>query len=599
MDMRKIDDKRFWILLIISGLSLITFLGCAYFNTKGEPREAVVSLSMLKYGNWILPVNNGTDIAYKPPLLHWCIALLSAVGGGVSELSARLPSALSLMAMVLMGYLFFARRISRNTAFVAALITLSCFEIHRSGTQCRVDMLLSAFIVMALYRLHSWGERGMRGIPLTAVIFMSCAFLTKGPVGILLPCMVEFVFLWIRRGCTWRSFLRITAAALAACVAPALWYAAAYMQGGNHFLLLVYEENVLRFLGKMTYASHVKPVYYNFLTLAAGYMPYTLLLITSLFGLRRVSAGGKTGSMWNKAKTYIKTMDDSRLFSLLSIVLIFVFYCIPKSKRSVYLLPIYPFIAVFIADYIIRMARSRRLVVNILGSMMSCVALLMPILLLCLRHDAVAQALLPDSLDFTTSAIVGALQTEHIRIADIAIIMMPVMAAAVFAAVRKREGLTPVYSITGINLAIFFALDGFYLPTVLNAKSDKGVAMTIKHSVPDGTIYSYMTDIVEGNPMRPFTINFYLGDRVIPFEAEHPDSGYMIAGGNDVEKFKQTYKQYDVKEVINFNHRSCDDKKMLHMYRFYKAKTDVTTAEYTDKNKKEYIDWVCQLRYSY
>ena len=42
-------------------------------------------------------------------------------------------------------------------------------------------------------------------------------------------------------------------------------------------------------------------------------------------------------------------MDDARLFTLLSVVIIFVFYCIPKSKRSTYLLPLYPFLAYYVA----------------------------------------------------------------------------------------------------------------------------------------------------------------------------------------------------------------------------------------------------------
>ena len=49
-------------------------------------------------------------------------------------------------------------------------------------------------------------------------------------------------------------------------------------------------------------------------------------------------------------------MDEARLFSLLSIVLIFVFYLIPKSKRSTYLLPIYPFLAYFLAEFLISLS---------------------------------------------------------------------------------------------------------------------------------------------------------------------------------------------------------------------------------------------------
>lgn len=80
--------------------------GRGLFQYQGEPREAGVALSILQQDNWILPVNNGVDIPYKPLFLHWCIALLSLLTGGVTEYTARFPSALALAVMVLAGYVF-------------------------------------------------------------------------------------------------------------------------------------------------------------------------------------------------------------------------------------------------------------------------------------------------------------------------------------------------------------------------------------------------------------------------------------------------------------------------------------------------------------
>lgn len=49
----------FAIIVIAVCVTFLPFLGCAPFFTKGEPREAVVALSMIKSGNWILPLSNG------------------------------------------------------------------------------------------------------------------------------------------------------------------------------------------------------------------------------------------------------------------------------------------------------------------------------------------------------------------------------------------------------------------------------------------------------------------------------------------------------------------------------------------------------------
>ena len=81
----------FWPLVALCVVSLFLFLGQTFFNTRGEPREAVVALSMLQQGNWVLPVNNGVELAFKPPFFHWCIAAISTVAGAVN-CSARPPS---------------------------------------------------------------------------------------------------------------------------------------------------------------------------------------------------------------------------------------------------------------------------------------------------------------------------------------------------------------------------------------------------------------------------------------------------------------------------------------------------------------------------
>ena len=206
------QDSYAWVLAILCIISLFLFIGEAFFNTRGEPREAVVALSMLQEKNWILPVNNGVELAFKPPLFHWMIAAISFVTGAVTEYTSRMPSALALAVMVLAGYGFYARRRGAEVAFLMGLITLTNFEVHRAGTNCRVDMLLSALMVLALYLLYEWGEKRLKGIPWLGILCLSGAFLTKGPVGMLLPCLVVAVFLWIRGMNFWRIFFSFLAA---------------------------------------------------------------------------------------------------------------------------------------------------------------------------------------------------------------------------------------------------------------------------------------------------------------------------------------------------------------------------------------------------
>ena len=264
------------LLLIVSILTVLPFIGLTLFYSKGEPREAVVALSMINDGNWILPINNGGDIPYKPPFFHWCIALASLLQGYVSEFTARFPSALSLIATTLGTYCFYAKRKDSVIAMVAALLVLTNFECHRAGMASRVDMMLACFIVMALFLFYRWWEKGAKGLPFGAIIAMTGGVLTKGPIGLILPCLVMWAFFLLRGASFFKTTLRFALYGIMACIVPALWYVAAYKQGGDAFFALVIEENFGRMMGKMSYDSHIHPFTYNFTSLLAGWLPYTL-----------------------------------------------------------------------------------------------------------------------------------------------------------------------------------------------------------------------------------------------------------------------------------------------------------------------------------
>ncbi len=170
-----------------------------------------------------------------------------------------------------------------QTSLIAAILTLTSFEVHRAGVNCRVDMVNTALMVGAMYLLYRWWEKGKNQLPWLAILCMSGATLTKGPVGIILPCFVMGVFMLTQRENFWGIVWRMALTAVLSLIIPFCWYYAAYLQGGDEFLRLVKEENIDRFMGKMasnctrtrrgTTCSH---------SLRVG-LPYTLLLLFSLF----------------------------------------------------------------------------------------------------------------------------------------------------------------------------------------------------------------------------------------------------------------------------------------------------------------------------
>lgn len=572
--MTNVKIRYSWLLAGICLAALFLFLGETSFHTKGEPREAVVAYAMLERGNWILPVNNGVDIAYKPPLFHWAIAAVSALCGGVSEYTARFPSALALACLVMGTYAFYARRRGQGLAFVAALVTLTNFEVHRAGLNCRVDMLLAALMVGALFQLYYWYERQLRGIPWLAILFLSGAALTKGPVGIVLPCFVAFVFAWIRGGRFLALCGKFAAVALAACVLPLAWYYAAWQQEGDRFLALVLEENVLRFAGKMSYASHENPAYYNVITLVAGFAPYTLFGVLSLFYLSyRKPRVGSLRSAWERCKAWVREMDDVRLYTLLSIVLMFVFYCIPKSKRSVYLLPLYPFIAYYVAEYFFYLRAKHPAALKLCGRVLAGAVLLLTATFCFVRLGGVQEEWVTGRHAAETWSYIEALRTAPLGIGSLLLVALPPYVAINFLYILKTRETHSFAPIITLVLFLYLALDGFYQPTILNVKSDKPTAAAIARLVPEGRLYSYRSQNVAGNRMHPFSLNFYLGDRIAPFQDFMPTEGYLVMGKDERPAFLEAYgDDYTLEEIYDARHRSCDDRSWTRLYKFKSKK---------------------------
>ena len=336
---------------LLPALTFVALCVCivfADFSTKGEPREALVASDMLRSGNWVLPIDQNGDMAYKPPMFHWLVALFSLPAGHVSEFTSRLPSAISLTLLLMLVYKY-CTSASRERGFgvLCAAFTLTCFEVLRAGTVCRVDMLLTLFITGGMICLFRAAREHRWQMYLYAVLYMSGGALTKGPVAVILPLGAWWVWQMSER----KNFFSVSGKAfllaVAAMISPMLWYAAAWHQGGDKFLTLALEENFGRFMGKMSYDSHVQPLWYNFTSLLAGLLPWSLLLAATVF-LPRLRGSWSLFRRWKQ--TWAGMCPEAR-FALVASTVVFVFYCIPKSKRSVYLLPMYPFMAYGLGCY--------------------------------------------------------------------------------------------------------------------------------------------------------------------------------------------------------------------------------------------------------
>ena len=558
-------NKALWLIIILAIVMMIPFLGLSDFNTKGEPREAVVAYTMLEHGNWILPINNGGDIPYKPPFFHWCIAFFSLIAGHVNEYTSRLPSAVSLVLMTIGGFVFYAKRKDTQTSLITAILTLTAFEVHRAGMNCRVDMVNSALMVGAMYLLYRWWEKGKHQLPWLAILCMSGATLTKGPVGIILPCFVMSVFMLTQRENFWGIVWRMALTALLSLIIPFCWYYAAYLQGGDEFLRLVKEENIDRFMGKMAYESHENPAWYNLLTLVMGWAPYTLLLLFSLFILpwKKFS---KTRFLENAKKA-----TPLQVFTCLAFLLILFFYCIPKSKRSVYLLPCYPFMAYLIAEYIVWMMKEKMGALKVYAGVIASLAVILVVATLVIRTGCIPDTIFHGKHAADNIAMLHAIGESHSFLFNVCQMFLLIGAYHIFKALKKKETSQILKYTLVMIIAIFITLDSTLQPAVLNTKADKHLAPVIEKKFDTGKLYSYMSIEM----MHFFSLNFYLGDKIQQFDKVLPQDGVLMIPEGDIPDFKEKFgKDYTLQKVWEVK-RLVECRHPVGFYRFVKTSANI------------------------
>ena len=421
---------------LAAAILLLPWLGDTLFNSKGEPREAIVAVSMLQSGDWLLPLSYGADMPYKPPFMAWMIAAFAWLfnGGVVNEYISRLPSALAAIAMIMTGYRWAEHARGPRFAMIFSFVTLTCVEVFRAAVACRLDMVLTACMVMALYMLFNLDElkcrlKWLRYIG--AILLLSIATMTKGPVGALLPCFIYGVYRLLR--------------------------------GGKFF-------TTLGLTGTMSYDSHVNPWWYNFMTLAAGLLPWTVLILASFFAHRRFRRA---------------PLSPAALLSLTAASLTILFYCIPASKRSVYLLPAYPFICYGIAS-ILDAKEVTGGVVRFFTWFISVLAVLVPVAVIAAQFVSI-----------------DGLNIDPIPWWRYIFILLPI--AIGLAWMKNRH--SPVGHLAVAVWSLFLTYSAAVMPAVLNPNSDKDEAAQVEAIAGEN-------DILSLHQVRFYTMNFYLGDRI-------------------------------------------------------------------------------------
>lgn len=571
----------FLVVLFISIVLTLPWITMGEFYTKGEPREATVATYILNTGNWVLPADYADEVAYKPPFMHWFIAAFSLPSGHVTETTARLPSALGLIGITMMFFVLLYKRKSNRQAILAAIIVLTSFEMHRSGIEARVDMTLAFFMIGGLFSMFRWEEKGLKGYPLLIPLFLGGAALVKGPVGILLPCMVFGIYLIVlQRYSFWKIILKNTIVALPALLILSVWYVLAYQQGGTHFLNIVYAENFGRFFGGNSKAlgisyelGHQGPWWYYIPAIITGFLPWSFLLIFCAFAVsyKRMITNFKPlkKDYWQK----VAAMDKFTLFSVISVIVILAFYAIPTSKRSVYIMPAYPF-AAFLLTLLYEWAlRIKPKLIKITGYIILTLSGIVLLLQFIFRFVSLSNLTVTYIHDLRTIHDFKVISTAFTNPTILTVIIWFLFLGVFFSCMNLLKRKTTATTLFGIfTLFIFFQifLEASVFPPFKDSYSSRPFAEKImaKYDLKDSTYV--INDLTVS--FNLYGLNFYTGNHFRNFDKELPSKGYFITGSNMIDKIRQKYAgMYTFEQLDQSDSKFNDFNDIIVIYRIKKT----------------------------
>jgi 4-amino-4-deoxy-L-arabinose transferase-like glycosyltransferase len=323
------------LLLSFSALLFTVALGARDLWNPNEPLYGRAVVEMSRSGDWSLPTFNGRVFDEKPILYFWLALGASALRGTVDEWSLRLPSALAGVVGVALVYLLVRPYAGRSRARLAALAFATTEIVFWSARSVQMDLLLAVTTlaaVLAVSRVIDHGASPVRGAGL-AGLAAGLGVLAKGPLGVVCPVLALAAYCAVRPGGArdvasaarergaWAAGL--ASFALVACP----WFLWLALRGEAHALHeLLLRQNVTRFVAAW---DHAQPWWYYLVYLWIDMAPWALLLPLAV-GLRRASP------------------DALRLDRLAAAWLIstVVFFSLSSSKRSPYLLPVAPAVAI-------------------------------------------------------------------------------------------------------------------------------------------------------------------------------------------------------------------------------------------------------------
>lgn len=340
--------RRAWpLLLLLLGVSI-------YFGTAIRPplfddvdaAHALAAREMLHGGDKFVLHINGIRYLEKAPLHYWLVAASYSLLG-VNEFATRLPTALSMVGLVLLlfyfGRDFFGQRAGLYAGLVACT-SLGMFIYTRTMIPeplCALEFALFFYLFL----------RGWTGSLSPALAYRSCAVLlafavlTRGLVGLVIPLGGLACFLLLTGGWKrWREFPWGSCSLIFLAVAVP-WHIVAGLRAPRFFWFYFVNEQLLRALGAH-YPQDTLPLPLLFWWGAhlIWFFPWIFFIPCAFRGFPRLST-------WRGG---LDAAGQARLLLFSWAVTVLAFFSLTRTRSEYYSFGAWPAIALLIGEGIAR-----------------------------------------------------------------------------------------------------------------------------------------------------------------------------------------------------------------------------------------------------
>ncbi len=360
------DNSNRYYMIILCSLGLI-LTACVYLScTRGlsetlEAESAEIAREFTEGSSLVINHLNGREDLDKPPLFYWAIALSSKITPDW-EIAARLPS---LVSAGLIMFLFFRlsmlppappfmprspRPDPKMLFAVSSLVFLTSPKVFWMSQIARIDMSFTGACFFSIYAFCQYLEKTDRseekqmpqGAPWGFFISSAAAVMLKGPVGAIITFIPAGLFLILEKRWRLMRHVFLGKGMLFFLLIAVPWFVAATLETDFRFFhRFILEENLSRFTDLIPGGTY-KDFNYSPLTrypvyFLTGFFPWSLIVPFWI---------------WDVVRNWKRQDDISRLL-FIYIVFVFCFFSAAISKRSDYILPLYPAAAFLSTRYLL------------------------------------------------------------------------------------------------------------------------------------------------------------------------------------------------------------------------------------------------------